>query len=105
MIDQRDEEPRLHLFTVGDPRLWELRSRLSAEELALGDVTAEEWDAFHAVIPGRVIARRQTSHVVVDTDALSWALDPRPIPRSESARALIGSRTRVVAFVTVVELH
>ena len=49
-IEQRDEEPRLHLFTVDDPRLWEFRSRLSDEEFALDDVTDEEWGAFHAVI-------------------------------------------------------
>ena len=41
-VEQRDEEPPLHLFTVDDPRLWEFRSRSSDEELALGEVTDEE---------------------------------------------------------------
>lgn len=41
----------------------------------------------------------------MDTDALSWALDPRPNPRSESARVAIGGRTRVVSFVSVTELR
>lgn len=49
--------------------------------------------------------RRRASHVVVDTDALSWALDPRPHPRATSARKLMGGRTRVVSFVTVTELR
>ena len=49
--------------------------------------------------------RRRASHVVVDTDALSWALDPRPHPRGTSARTLIGGRTRVVSFITVTELR
>jgi len=52
-----------------------------------------------------VIARRRATHVVVDTDALSWALDPRPTTLSEAARALIGGRTRVVSFVSAVELR
>lgn len=50
------------------------------------------------------MGRRRATHVV-DTNALSWALDPRPAPRSQSARTSIGGRTRVVAFVTVVELR
>ncbi len=29
--EQSDEEPRLHLFTIDDPRLWEFRSALSDE--------------------------------------------------------------------------
>jgi predicted nucleic acid-binding protein len=45
------------------------------------------------------------THVVADTDALSWSLDPRETPRSQSARALIAGRTRVVSFVTVTELR
>ena len=49
--------------------------------------------------------RRQATHVVMDTDALSWALDPRPTPRSASTRAAIGGRTRVVSFVSVTELR
>ena len=53
MVEQRDEEPPLHLFTVVDPRLWEFRSRLSDEEFALREVTDEEWHAFHAVIAER----------------------------------------------------
>ncbi len=44
------EHPRLSMFTVTDPRLWEFRSRLSAEEFAIPDVPGEEWDAFHAVL-------------------------------------------------------
>lgn len=48
--------------------------------------------------------RHRDTHVVVDTDALSWALDPRPTPRSEAVRAAIGGRTRVVSFVSVTEL-
>jgi hypothetical protein len=44
------EEPRLHLFTMDDPRLWEFRSRLSDEEFAIADVTDEEWEAFHMII-------------------------------------------------------
>jgi predicted nucleic acid-binding protein len=49
--------------------------------------------------------RRHGSHVVIDTDALSWALDPRPTRRSETVRAAIGGRTRVVSFVSVTELR
>ncbi len=44
------EEPRLHLFTVDDARLWEFRSRLSDEEFAIADVPDEEWEAFHMII-------------------------------------------------------
>lgn len=49
--------------------------------------------------------RRRTTHVAIDTDALSWALDPRPVTRSQTARSLIAGRTRVVSFVSVVELR
>lgn len=49
--------------------------------------------------------RRRSSHVVADTDALSWALDPRPLAPARAARALIAGRTRVVSFVTVTELR
>lgn len=49
-IEGRNEEPCLHLYTVGDPRLWEFRSQLLDEEFAIPDVSDEEWDAFHAII-------------------------------------------------------
>jgi len=49
-IEERNEEPCLHLFTVGDPRLWEFRSQLLDEEFAIPDVSDEEWEAFHAII-------------------------------------------------------
>jgi predicted nucleic acid-binding protein len=52
-----------------------------------------------------VIARRRGSHVVLDTDGLSWALDARPNPRSERVRSLTGGRTRVVSFVSVTEVR
>jgi hypothetical protein len=45
-----DEEFRLHLFTADDPRLWEFRSRLTAEEFAIPGLTDDEWDSFHAII-------------------------------------------------------
>jgi hypothetical protein len=48
--ESSEEEPRLHLFTVDDPRLWEFRSQLSAEEFAIPDVSDEEWDKFHAIV-------------------------------------------------------
>lgn len=48
--EQRDEEPRLHLFTIDDPRLWEFRSRLTDDEFAVPDVADEEWDLFHAIL-------------------------------------------------------
>ncbi len=50
-------------------------------------------------------SRRASTHVVVDTDALSWALDPRPVPRAEAARARIADRTAVVSFVSVAEIR
>ena len=50
-------------------------------------------------------SRRRATHVVVDTDALSWALDPRPTARAEQARSAIEGRTRVVSFVSVSELR
>lgn len=43
-------EPGLQSFTVDDPRLWEVRPQLSFEELAIPDVTDEEWDAFYAAL-------------------------------------------------------
>jgi hypothetical protein len=49
-VEQHDEEPRLHLFTVDDPRLWEFRSRLTDAEFAIPELTDKEWDAFHAII-------------------------------------------------------
>lgn len=52
-----------------------------------------------------MIQRRRLTHVVVDTDVASWLLDPRPSPHAETARRLIGDRSRVVSFVTVTELR
>lgn len=49
-IEQHDEEPQLHLFTVDDPRLWEFRPRLTAEEFAIPGVSDEEWESFHAIL-------------------------------------------------------
>ena len=49
-VERHDEERRLHVFAVDDPRLWEFRSRLDATEFAIPDVSDEEWDAFHAII-------------------------------------------------------
>ncbi len=48
--ERPDAEHRLHLFEVGDPRLWEPRPRLSPEEIAIEGLTDEEWDRFHAII-------------------------------------------------------
>lgn len=50
-----------------------------------------------------MIERRRLTHVVVDTDVVSWLLDPRPSPHAESARRIVGGRARVVSFVTVTE--
>lgn len=47
----------------------------------------------------------RSTHVVLDTDATSWLLDPRPLPQAEITRALVGARARVVSFVTVTELR
>lgn len=47
---QFDDEPRLHLFTIDDPRLWEFRSRLSDEDFAIPGLTDEDWDTFHAIV-------------------------------------------------------
>jgi predicted nucleic acid-binding protein len=49
--------------------------------------------------------RRRATHVVVDTDALSWSLDPRTTIRAESARDLIAGRTLVVSFISITELR
>lgn len=52
-----------------------------------------------------MIARRRASHVVLDTDALSWALEPRHAGRFGQVSSLIGTRSRVVSFVTVTEIR
>jgi PIN domain-containing protein len=52
-----------------------------------------------------VIERRRLTHVVIDTDAASWLLDPRPLAHTDEARRVIGNRARVVSFVTVTELR
>ena len=49
-VAEHPDEPRLQSFTVDDPRLWDVRPQLSFEELALEDVTDEEWDAFYAAL-------------------------------------------------------
>jgi hypothetical protein len=49
-VAEHPDEPRLQSFTVDDPRLWDVRPRLSPEEFALEDVTDEEWDAFYAAL-------------------------------------------------------
>ncbi|MHB8246235.1 MAG: hypothetical protein ACYDGN_12950 [Acidimicrobiales bacterium] len=49
-VAEHPDEPRLQSFTAGDPRLWDVRPRLSPEEFALEDVTDEEWDAFYAAL-------------------------------------------------------
>ena len=49
-LEQPDEEIHLNLFTVGDPRLWEFRSRLTKDEFTIPGLSDEEWDAFHAII-------------------------------------------------------
>jgi hypothetical protein len=51
--EPRDDEPRLHMFSVDDPRIWEFRSRLSDEEFALSEVSEPEWEAFHAALAER----------------------------------------------------
>lgn len=52
-----------------------------------------------------MIERRRLTHVVIDTDAASWLLDPRPLAHTDEARRVIGDRARVVSFVTVTELR
>lgn len=47
---QQGPEPELHLFTVDDLRLWELRSRLSDEEFAIEGLSDNKWDTFHKII-------------------------------------------------------
>ena len=42
---------------------------------------------------------------MLDTDATSWLLDPRPLPQAEETRRVVGDRARVVSFVTVTELR
>lgn len=49
--------------------------------------------------------RRRLSHVVLDTDATSWLLDPRPTPTAEATRRAVDGRSRVVSFVTITELR
>ncbi len=49
-------------------------------------------------------SRRRATHVVVDTDAVNWYLDPRPTHTPESARTLIAGRACVVSFMTVTEI-
>lgn len=49
--------------------------------------------------------RGRATHVVVDTDALSWILDPRPIPQGGRARTLVDGRTAVISFVSAAELR
>jgi hypothetical protein len=49
-VAEHPDEPRLQSFTVDDPRLWDVRPQLGFEELALEDVTDEEWDAFYAAL-------------------------------------------------------
>jgi hypothetical protein len=50
---EHPEEPKLRLFTVDDPRLWEPRPHLTPEQFALEGISDEEWDAFHAAIAER----------------------------------------------------
>lgn len=47
----------------------------------------------------------RATHAVLDTDATSWLLDPRPLPQAENIRSFLGGRARVVSFVTVTELR
>lgn len=47
----------------------------------------------------------RATHAVLDTDATSWLLDPRPLPQAENIRAFLGGRARVVSFMTVTELR
>ncbi len=47
----------------------------------------------------------RATHVVIDTDVAIWLLDPRPLPQADAARRIVGSRKRVVSFVTVTELR
>ena len=49
-VVQRPDEPGLRLFAVGDDALWDSRPRLSPQEFALEDVSADEWDAFYAAL-------------------------------------------------------
>jgi predicted nucleic acid-binding protein len=52
-----------------------------------------------------VSSRRRTTHVVVDTDAVNWYLDPRPGVGPQAARALIDGRACVVSFMTITEIR
>lgn len=49
-VEHHDEDQRLHLFAVDDPRLWEFRSRLDAAEFGIAGMSDAEWDTFHAII-------------------------------------------------------
>jgi hypothetical protein len=49
-VEQNDQVPHLHLFTVDDPRLWDFRSRLAPEEFTIPGLSDQEWDTFHAII-------------------------------------------------------
>jgi predicted nucleic acid-binding protein len=52
-----------------------------------------------------VSVRRRDSHVVLDTDVISWLLDRRPLPQADEAWRVVAGRQRVVSFVTVTELR
>lgn len=43
-------EPRLRLFSVDDPHLWDARPHLSPEQFALDGLSDNEWDAFHSAL-------------------------------------------------------
>jgi hypothetical protein len=49
-VAEHPDEPGLHFFTMDDPRLWDIRPRLSPKEFALEGVTDQEWDAFYAAL-------------------------------------------------------
>jgi hypothetical protein len=49
-VVEHPEEPKLRLFTVDDPRLWDARPHLTPEQFALEGVSDDEWDAFHAAV-------------------------------------------------------
>ena len=49
-VVQRPDEPGLRLFAVDDDALWDSRPRLSPQEFAMEEVSADEWDAFYAAL-------------------------------------------------------